>query len=473
MKRIKLKMGLTSAVITAAVIACVIIFNSIVALIGDKAPLTVDLTRDKVYEFSDQTKDLMKNLDTEIIAYCLIPDGTEGEYVDYIKTYLEKYKTLNKNFKVEYIDPYENPAFMQKYNDGENQANIGSVIVTSGEEFKVITFEQIYTQNSVTNAVQIDMEKKVTNAVMSVTGMLVTSNIYFTEGHGEYNGEYLSYLLKDEGYSCENLNITVNGIPEDADIIFSIIPTADFTAEERDALDSFMDNGGKYILLADPQMPAMEKLDSYLEEWGIKLNHDFVVETDSNSALSAGTGLPIPVAKLQQHTITEKLMEAKSPLVMPSSVSVTVTTAKNGASAQKLLMTSNKAYGKTNLNSTTIEKEDGDISGPLCMAAISEKQGEKSSAVMVIGSPMVISSPYGVYSLLEEKSYLNGDFVLNSINYLSGSSASTSIRAKQISPETMTMTEKQVAVSVILLQYVLPALIIILGLIVWLRRRFK
>ena len=31
-----------------------------------KAPLTVDLTRDKVYEFSDQTKDLMKNLDTEI-----------------------------------------------------------------------------------------------------------------------------------------------------------------------------------------------------------------------------------------------------------------------------------------------------------------------------------------------------------------------------------------------------------------------
>jgi len=468
MKKIKLKMGLTSAVITAALIACVIIFNSIVALIGDKAPLTVDLTRDKVYEFSDQTKDLMKNLDTEITAYCLIPDGTEGEYIDYIKTYLDKYRTLNKNFKVEYIDPYENPAFMQKYNDGENQADVGSVIITNDEKFKVITFEQIYTQNSVTNAVQIDMERKVTNAVMSVTGKLVTSNIYFTEGHGEESGEYLSYLLKDEGYSCENLNITLDGIPEDADIIFSIIPTADFTAEERDALDLFMDNGGKYILLADPQMPAMEKFDSYLEEWGIKINHDFVVETDSSSALSTGTGLPIPVAKLQQHIITEKLMDAKSPLAMPSSVSFTVTSAKNDATVQKLLMTSSKAYGKTNLNSTTIEKEDADISGPLCMAAISEKQGEKPSAVMVIGSAYAVLS-----SIVEEKSYLNGDFILNSINYLSGSSASTSIRAKQISPETMTMTEKQVAVSIILLQYVLPALIIILGLIVWLRRRFK
>ncbi len=468
MKKIKLKMGLISAIITAALIACVIIFNSIVALVGDKASLTVDLTRDKVYEFSDQTKDLMKNLDTEITAYCLIPDGTEGEYVDYIKTYLNKYKTLNKNFKVEYIDPYENPAFMQKYNDGENKAEVGSVIVTNDEEFKVITFEQIYTLNSVTNAVQIDMERKVTNAVMEVTGKLTTSNIYFTEGHNEYYGDYITQLLGNEGYKCGDVNIAVNGIPEDADILISVIPTVDFTAEERDALDAFMDKGGKFVLIAGPQMPKLEKLDAYLEEWGIIPNHDFVVEVDSNSALSAGTGLPIPVAKLQEHTITKKLVGAKNPLAMPTPVSFTVTSAKNDAYAQKLLMTSEKAYGKTNLESQQIEKEEGDIAGPLCLAAISEKQTENASKVLVIGSASAVLS-----SVLEEKSYLNGDFVLNSINYLSGSSAATSIRAKQISPETMIMTENQVAVSIIVLQYVLPALIIILGLIVWLRRRFK
>ena len=102
------------------------------------------------------------------------------------------------------------------------------------------------------------------------------------------------------------------------------------------------------------------------------------------------------------------------------------------------------------------------------MAAISEKYGEKSSAVMVIGSSYAVLS-----SLVEEKSYLNGDFALNSVNYLSGSKDSASIRAKQVSPETMTMTVEQVSISVILLQYVLPALIIIIGLIVWIRRRFK
>ena len=115
-----------------------------------------------------------------------------------------------------------------------------------------------------------------------------------------------------------------------------------------------------------------------------------------------------------------------------------------------------------------IDKEEGDTSGPLCLAAISEKQTDKAPKVLVIGSASGTLS-----SVLEEKSFLNGDFMLNSINYLSGSSDSSAIRAKQISPEVMTMTESQVGMWIIILQYVLPAIIIILGLIVWIRRRFK
>ena len=468
MKKIKLKMGLTSAVITAVVIACVILTNSMVSLIGDKLPLTIDLTRDKVYEFSEQTKNLMKNLDSEITAYCLLPTGTEGEYIDYIKSYLDKYKTLSGKFKVSYVDPYENPAFMQNYNDGENQASVGSVIIECGEKFKVITFDQLYTQSSVTNAVQIDMERKVTNAIMNVTGSLKAANIYFTQGHEEYDAQYLRSVLTDEEYICKDINISVEGIPEDANIIFSVMPLADYTAEERDAIDSFLDKGGRFVLVADPQMQPLEKLDAYLLEWGLGLNYDFVVETDGNSALSYGAGVPIPVAKLQNHTITEKLMESKSPLAMPNAMSISLLKTKNGSNVTKLLTTSEKAYGKVNLNSDTIQKEDGDIEGPLCMAAISEKTGENSSAVMVISSSYAVES-----TLALESAYLNGDFILNSVSYLSGSEASQSIRAKQISPEQMTMTQNQVVVAMILLQYVLPALIIIIGLIIWLRRRFK
>ncbi|MBE7055665.1 MAG: hypothetical protein E7392_06105 [Ruminococcaceae bacterium] len=469
MKKIKLKMSITAALITAVVLTCVILLNASVAIFADKFPLKIDLTSDKVFEFSEQTKDVMKNLDSDVTAYALIPDGVSGEYIDYINEYLDKYKVLSDRFKVEYIDPYENPGFMNNYNDGEQQAGIGSVIIESGDDFKVVTFEQIYTSNTYTQAVQIDMERKVTNAVMSVTGALSGAKIYFTAGHGEYNVQNLKTLLNDEGYICEDLTISVTGIPEDANIVISAVPMTDFTAEERDSLDSFMDNGGRFLLIASPGMQPMEKLDGYLEEWGLKLNYDYVIETDENSALSSGYGIPIPVAQMYKHTTTEKIVDSPAPLAMPDSMSFSVVKTSNSSSVTKLLHTTEKSYGKKNINSTVLEKEEGDYSGPLCIGAISERMGDESSALMVIGS----LSAFEVQQVINEGAYLNGDFILNSMSYLSGNSASSAIRAKKISAETMTMTENQVIISQRLLQWVLPLSIILIGLIVWLRRRYK
>lgn len=470
MKKIKLKMGITAAFITAVVLACVIVLNAIVGIISDKHPLKIDLTKDSVYEFSEQTENVMKNLSENVTAYALLPEGSSGEYIDYMKEYLDKYKVLSDNFKVEYIDPYDNPSFMNGYSDGENQAQAGSVIIECGEKYEIVTFNQIYTQNSFTGAVQIDMEKKVTNAIMNVTGLLSGAKVYFTTGHNEYEMNNLKSLLKDEGYKCADINLSVEELPEDAEIIFSASPMADFTAEERDALDKYMDRGGKFVLLANPGMQKAERLDSYLEEWGIKLNYDYVIELDQNSALASGTGLPVPVAKMQEHAITKNLLSSKSILVMPDTMSLEEKKAANGAVVTKLLMTSDMAYGKKNIASTTIEKEEGDYEGPLCIAALSEKsKDDVTSSVVVICS----LSSAEIQGILKEKAYLNGDFILNTAAHLCGAKTSSSIRAKQISAETMTMTQNQVVISALLLQYVLPLVILLIGFIVWLRRRYK
>ena len=459
MKKIKLKMGLTSAVITAVVLACVILLNAAIALVGDKMPMKIDLTRDKIFEFSEQTKETMKNLDTEVKAYALIPEGTQGEYIDYMNEYLDKYMALSNKFKVEYIDPYEDPTFMYKYTNDEQQIGIGSVIIECGDEFKVVAFEQIYTQGY-SNEIQIDMERKVTNAIMSVTGSLRTANIYFTAGHGENDAQALKTLLADEGYESKDIVLSTEKIPEDAKIIFSVAPTTDFTAEERDALDAFSDKGGRFVFVASPGMQNMERIDGYLEEWGIKVNYDLIIEMDESSALVNGYGMPVPIAKIQEHTITEKLASSKSPLVMDMATSISVFKSANNAYATKLLLTTEKAYGTNVFDGTMTNK------GPLCMAAISEKTGEKeSSAILVIGSVSATT--------ITEGAYLNSDFVLNAINYMSGSDASVSIRAKKISPELMTMTENQVSVAILVLQWILPIVIIIIGLIVWLKRRYK
>ena len=88
--------------------------------------------------------------------------------------------------------------------------------------------------------------------------------------------------------------------------------------------------------------------------------------------------------------------------------------------------------------------------------------------MFVIGSVQAIE-----YSgILDESSYSNGDFILNSMAYLSDKDDALNIRAKRLSASSLTMTEKQVKVTSVLVQYVLPITVILFGLIVWLRRRY-
>ena len=60
--------------------------------------------------------------------------------------------------------------------------------------------------------------------------------------------------------------------------------------------------------------------------------------------------------------------------------------------------------------------------------------------------------------VLDNASYSNGDLILNTFAYLTNKGDALNIRAKVISPESLTMTETQVKTLAIVLQYVLPLL---------------
>ena len=55
---------------------------------------------------------------------------------------------------------------------------------------------------------------------------------------------------------------------------------------------------------------------------------------------------------------------------------------------------------------------------------------------------------------------------------MTGKDDALNIRAKTVSTESLTMTEKQINVVSVLVQNVMPAVIIIVGLYIWLKRRY-
>lgn len=461
------KFGINALIITLVTVAVVILLNAVITTIAGKTALKIDLTRNKVYEFSEHTKEVMKSLDKEITVYALYPPNTDtNDYITYAEEYLAKYEELNKNFKVTFIDPYTNPNFGKKYETQGQSIDVGAIILECGEKVEVVHMYQMYSANSLTGTESINMEKAITAAVMKVTGKAKTTKVYFTEGHGEYPAVELMYALFDSGYEVAGLNITANGIPQDAAMLVVAAPATDFTVEERDALDLYLDAGGKALFMFESGMPRPERLSSYLAEWGLVPNNDLVIET--NSFMRKHNGQLVAMGTLVSHDITDNLIEQNLDYIMPTMGSIEMNELNiRRAQITPLITTSEKSWNKVDF--TSLEKTEGDKNGPFVVAALSEMPNEDRSSIMVIGSLSAIEGE----QILQESSYANSDFILNAIGYITEADNSMDIRAKQITAPRLYLNQTQVVIMVMMLQYILPLLIIIIGFIVWLKRRYK
>ncbi len=467
----KTKYGINAIFMSIVVVVAVILVNAIVSSLDSKLPLKVDLTEEKIYELSDHTKEVVKNIDKPINVFALYPANTSAnQYITYAEEYLNRYSAMNKNFKVTYIDPYDNPNFAKKYEAQGLAVNIGSIVMECGDKVEAVTMDQMYSQNSYSGSMSIDMERKLTTAIANVTGQGKTTKAYFTEGHDEFVSSALRSVLADNGYICETAATAVVGIPEDCDLLIYMSPNKDISAEERDALDKYLDNGGKAMFFFEPGAERPERFSQYLKEWGIEVRGDYVIETDPNRAFRLQNGLTIPAPNLLEHSINNNLIERNLVFMSPSSSSI-VTDKNNvrNAIVTPLMKTTDKAYGKVNLASETLDKEKGDNEGEMILAAISENQGGGYGKIMVMGTVQAIE----LNGVLEESSYANGDFILNAAGYLTENAASMDIRPKLISASSLKMSQAQVALVWIVLQYLLPILIIAIGLVVWLKRRYK
>ncbi len=463
------KVRLNNLIVTAVTVIAVVIINSIVSVAGTKIPLQIDMTKDNVYDFSEQTKEVLAEVDEEITIYAIYPDGAEGTNVETVKQYLEKYHKKNNNIKIEYRDPYEDPAFVRSFGD---DVEVGALIVKQGDKSRVIQYSQIFNQNEFTGSVSIDAEKLLTSAIRYVSGAGRQVKAYFVKGHGEYAGSesQIAKSLEAEGYTVEDLLISSEGIPEDATLLVCLSPSVDYTAEERDVIDKYLQNGGSMAFAYTAGTAYLERIQSYLSEWGITLNNDFVVEGDSKRAFRSQNGAPVPSPVMEEHDITSKIANEDIPVITPASQSLTLSNENlQNAKTTSLLKTTEKSYGVLNIESGSLEKSEGDIDGPLTVAAISEKaDDQKGGKIFVIGSLQAIE----VSGILTDSSYSNGDFIMNAMSYISGKGDALGIRPKKISASSLVMTEKQIKTVSVLVQYIIPIIVILFGLAIWLKRRF-
>lgn len=477
-----LRRGSYSMGLVVIVTAVVIVLNMVVGALPSKYR-EFDITGQKLTEIGDQTMEVLNQLDTEVNLYLVASGGQENETIQKL---LERYGEASDNIHVEVKDPVKSPAFLEKYKDATFYMN--SVIVESGERYRVLSPNQIFMQEMDYNTggyttTGFDGEGQITSAISYVTSEDL-GKVYMLAGHNELErSETLTSLLEKQNLAIEDLNlITADAVPEDAEFLFIFSPEKDITDTEVEKINDYLAAGG-HAFIVDSYVGEVERpnLDKILEGYGLDVVDGIIVENDTNHYTGDGQAYLVPA--MEDHEITASL---KTFVLSPGSQGIRELEGhRDSLLISPLLTTSESSYSKANsANPETLEKEEGDVDGPFMIAAAvtetigsgEEESGDEDAEgaesnpaqtkIVVMTSDMVFNE--SINSVVGGGNY---DFIGSAITWLSDTEVNSSIPSKEINNSSLTLTAMNLIILGGLAVVVIPVAVIVIGLIIWIRRK--
>jgi ABC-2 type transport system permease protein len=469
-----LKYGSNSIILIAAVVAIAFLVNILVGSLDIKW----DFTPNKLFSLTDVSKNLLKDLKTDVTIIGLFDDGKVGadgtykELTDLLALY-QKYDHI----KVEYIDPDKNPGIEKQLDEqGTMDLQKGDLIVKStvnGKEKKkklssydlfTTTFDQSTFEQTVTGSAA---EQGFTGAIKFVTSEN-TPVVYFTQGHNEIDvdSEYTNvrnYLDKNN-FEVQTLNlITAGKVPDNAAMLVVAAPKSDLSANEKEAIAAYLRTGGKVVFMFDylASDPDFTQFNDLLSGYNVAVNYDKVKETDQNMHM------PDDEYAILLNVSSNSIIPQAFNIMLKDSRSISILkNQKEYITTTSLVKTSDKAVGEP---ASAARGES--LQGPLDMAVAVENQGgEKASRILVMGNASFISD--SAAQLYGNTAYNYGMvFFLQSISWMVESKDELIVPTKSYENPVITINELQASVVSLVLLIVLPLIILGTGMLVYLRRR--
>ena len=475
------KMGAYSAFLTLVVIAFVIVVNLMVG----ELPTTVtkfDTSSLKLYTLTNSTIDIVEGLTEDVTMYYIVQNGTEDINIEEM---LNRYSSYSNRIKVRKIDPTSNPGFSEKYTDDLSN---NSVIVESAKRSSVVTNEEIYTkqytEEDIYNYYMTGMEPSGTtyfNGEGALTTAIdyVTAEdlpvLYIVTGHGEANvSETVLADAKAENILTEQLSLlTVTEIPADAGAVMINAPTSDISETERDVLLTYLDLGGKMILVTDYESfsdAKMPNLAAVAKAWGLQAQSGLLMEGNANNFMQYPFYL-LPNVNAESD-VAMNLNSTNITTILPFAHGISKV-ADTDKFVEGVLTTSADAFVIADLEARinefldsetpekAYEKQDGDAAGTFFVAASAEDT-TTGGKLLWVSSKFFITDEFYSY---------NGELFMSALTMLCEKSSSISILGKAMQIQSLAVSSAAAAFWGAVLILLLPVGTVVLGLAIWNRRR--
>lgn len=449
---------------------------ALVYVLLQRAVITLDMTTDERFTISDSTRSVLHQITRPIrITGFYSSRSLQQREVD--DQFFRLYEVeSNGLISREYVDPDEEPAKAQKFGLEYD----GQVFISFLNSDGSVDFNSLARVPS-TESQERDMTQAIARLLISGT-----VKVYFEQSHGELDPtdgsqQGLSGInngIQESGLvtaplSLSDLATSGGNVPEDASAVILARPTTDFNAAEIAVLDRYLKRGGTLFIMTD----VLYNDDAFLRQngefnqylwnnYGVRALDAVVVDPAS----SGQTNLDVVTSAIYpDNDIARRLDQNSSPPVFNLVRAVDVSgnppaDTPNG----RVALSSDQSYGETNFKAlgetNTFAYDAGqDIQGPLSMVvwAYSRSSGAK---ILLVGDSDFVTNG-------QVQTGGNSILFTDGLSWLTGfgDKINFGIKAYATSP-LLFVSGQNLDLIAFLTVIVLPGLVLISGLVVWVRR---
>lgn len=461
----------------------VFLLNFVLSLVNERYELAVDLTENKLFDISDESKELIASLKDEIQIHVLAKEADfigSSTYMAQVNEVIRQYDKLGGTITVDYVNYVADPTFASRFPDVV--MSHGDILVTSGSKHRVVTMKELfnYTYDSKGNGT---IASSKADQVLSAALLNVTSDkqvaVNIITGNGEYTMPSFEALLKNNNFEVTSKNLVTEDLDPNCKLAVLISPHSDLSPELINKLDKFLYNQGEYgktlFYTADAEQKPLPNLEAFLKEWGVEIGDGAVFETKENRVFNYHPFYA--VADYEDETYQGMLRDKSTPMLMPISRPLSVLfDYRNNNSTKLLLQFGETAAVRPSGAPESFTQADATVRGPipaLVLASYSVRDKEtgkaaKQSNLLISGSSGMLDT----YSI-DNSSLSNSEYLLNVLNTLTEKKETIKIQSKTITGKELNISTAQANWLGLIFALIIPMAIIGAGLGIWLYRRHK
>lgn len=306
-------------------IILILVILVFVNMLSGKMFFRLDLTSEKRYSISEETKEILRNLEDIVLVRVYLDGELNIPFNNFKKSIIElldEFKVYGKNnIQYEFVDPFsglsdaeiENvildlnakglrPTSIRQKGKGESSSKLavpGAMVVYNGVEYAVNLLVNLQGQAGQhnLNASTETLEYNFIQTIKNITAKQV-EKIAFLEGHGEWHDIFLEDIMKDLSKSFQIDRGQINGQPGIMDSYKAVIiagPTKEFPEADKYVLDQYLMQGGKVLWLLNGAsvnrdslalgntiaFPNPLNLDDLFFKYGVRINNNIVQDMQS------------------------------------------------------------------------------------------------------------------------------------------------------------------------------------------------